>query len=229
MISIRLEDPSGSAAAARPTGPVPDHPDPVAGAGSAPLLRSYSLSGPPGRGLLPRDVKRELDGAASGYLHTRLAAGDQLEVAAPRGAFILDETAAPVLLISAGIGATPVLAMLQALAAEHSEREIWWLHAARNGREHSFAAEARTLLASLPNVRTHVCYSRPGPEDVAGRDFDSAGRLTASLVAQLAPPADAEAYLCGPGRSWTRSAPVWRRSGSMARASTPSRSGRPRR
>ena len=102
------------------------------------------------------------------------------------------------LLISAGIGATPVLAMLQALAEEHSDREIWWLHGARNRREHSFAAEARALLASLPNVRTHVYYSRPGPNDLEGRDFDSAGRLTASLLAELEPPRDAEAYLCGP-------------------------------
>ena len=105
---------------------------------------------------------------------------------------------APVLLISAGIGATPVLAMLHALAEEHSEREIWWLHGARSGRDHSFAAEARALLASLPNVRAHVCYSRPGPDDLEGRDFDSAGRLTASLLAELEPPRDAEAYLCGP-------------------------------
>ena len=102
------------------------------------------------------------------------------------------------LLISAGIGATPVLAMLHALAEEHSEREIWWLHGARSSRDHSFAAEARALLASLPNVRTHVYYSRPGPNDLEGRDFDSAGRLTASLLAELEPPRDAEAYLCGP-------------------------------
>ena len=102
------------------------------------------------------------------------------------------------LLISAGIGATPVLAMLHALAQEHSEREIWWLHGARSRRDHAFAAEARALLASLPNVRAHVCYSRPGPDDREGRDFDRAGRLTASLLAELEPPRDAEAYLCGP-------------------------------
>ena len=162
------------------------------------LLRNYSLSGPPDAGYYRITVKREHDGAASGYLHTRLRVGDQLEIAAPRGTFILDRTHAPVLLISAGIGATPVLAMLQALAEEHSEREIWWLHGARSSRDHSFAAEARALLASLPNVRTHVCYSRPGPDDLEGRDFDSAGRLTASLLAELEPPRDAEAYLCGP-------------------------------
>ena len=162
------------------------------------VLRNYSLSGPPDAGYYRITVKREHDGAASGYLHTRLAVGDQLDIAAPRGTFILDGTDAPVLLISAGIGATPVLAMLQALAEEHSDREIWWLHGARNGREHSFAAEARGLLASLPSAHAHVYYSRPDPDDLKGRDFDGAGRLTGSLLAELEPPADAEAYLCGP-------------------------------
>jgi ferredoxin-NADP reductase/MOSC domain-containing protein YiiM/ferredoxin len=197
VISIRLEDPGrASLPAARPgqylTVRVP--PDER----RRPLLRNYSLSGPPGAGYYRVTVKREHGGAASGYLHTRLAVGDQLDIAAPRGTFILDRTHAPVLLISAGIGATPVLAMLQALAQERSDREIWWLHGARDGREHSFAAEARDLLASLPNARAHVYYSRPGPNDLEDRDFDTAGRLTASLLGELKPPADAQAYICGP-------------------------------
>jgi ferredoxin-NADP reductase/MOSC domain-containing protein YiiM/ferredoxin len=162
------------------------------------VLRNYSLSGPPGAGYYRITVKREHDGTASGYLHTRLAIGDELDVAAPRGSFILDATEAPVLLISAGIGATPVLAMLHALAEQHSDREIWWLHGARSGREHSFAAEARTLLASLPNVRSHVYYSHPAPSDLEGRDFDVAGRLAGSVLAELAPAQSAEAYICGP-------------------------------
>jgi ferredoxin-NADP reductase/MOSC domain-containing protein YiiM/ferredoxin len=163
-------------------------------------LRNYSLSGPPDAGYYRITVKREHDGAASGYLHTRLAVGDQLDIAAPRGGFILDGTHAPVLLISAGIGATPVLAMLHALAEEHSDREIWWLHGARSSRDHSFAAEAQALLGSLPNGHIHVCYSRPGPNDLEGRDFDTAGRLTPPLLAELGPPRDAQAYLCGPTR-----------------------------
>jgi ferredoxin len=88
--------------------------------------------------------------------------------------------------------------MLQALVEAHSGREIWWLHGARSCREHSFAAETRTLLASLSHVRTCVYYSRPGPNDVEGRDFDSVGRLSGSLLAELEPPRNAEAYLCGP-------------------------------
>jgi ferredoxin-NADP reductase/ferredoxin len=143
-------------------------------------------------------VKREHDGAASGYLHAVLHTGDQLEVAAPRGTFILDTSAAPLLLITAGVGATPALAMVHALAEEHSAREIWWLHGARNSRDHPFATESRALLASLPDVRIRVCYSRPGPDDLQGRDFDGAGRLSGALLAELGLPRDAEAYLCGP-------------------------------
>ena len=197
VISIRLEDPGGEPVPpARPGQYLTLRVKPDGQERS--VLRNYSLSGPPGAGYYRITVKREPQGAASGYLHTRIAVGDQLEIAAPRGTFILDQTRAPVLLLSAGIGATPVLAMLHALAKEHSDREIWWLQGARSGRDHPFAAEARALLASLPNVRTHVCYSRPRSDDLEGRDFDNAGRLTASLLAELEPPRNAEAYLCGP-------------------------------
>jgi ferredoxin-NADP reductase/MOSC domain-containing protein YiiM/ferredoxin len=197
VISIRLEDPDGAPLPAAGPGQyltlrvVPDK-------GQRSLLRNYSLSGPPGAGYYRISVKRESHGAASSFLYTRLAVGDQLDIAAPRGTFILDRTDAPVLLVSAGIGATPVVAMLQALAEDHSDRQIWWLHGARDGREHSFAAEVQSLLASLPNTRNHVCYSRPGPNDVEGRDFDGTGRLTGSVLAELGPPRDAQAYLCGP-------------------------------
>jgi ferredoxin-NADP reductase/MOSC domain-containing protein YiiM/ferredoxin len=197
VISIRLEDPHGGPLPpARPGQYLTLRLNP--GDQERSVLRNYSMSGEPGADYYRITVKREPNGVASGYLHTRIAVGDQLEIAAPRGTFILDQSHAPVLLISAGIGATPVLAMLHALAREHSSRAIWWLQSARSSREHPFAAEARAVLASLPNVRTRVCYSRPGPDDLEGRDFDSAGRLTASLLAELEPPRDAEAYLCGP-------------------------------
>jgi ferredoxin-NADP reductase/MOSC domain-containing protein YiiM/ferredoxin len=188
VISIRLEDPGGAALPAARPGQYLTLRIPL---DRRSVLRNYSLSGPSGTGYYRIAVKRERDGIASGYLHTRLAVGDQLDVAAPRGTFVLDRTHAPVLLISAGIGATPVLAMLHALAEERSDREIWWLHGARSRRDHCFAAETGTLLASLPNVRAHVYYSRPG-------SGERAGRLSASLLAELEPPRDAEAYLCGP-------------------------------
>jgi ferredoxin-NADP reductase/MOSC domain-containing protein YiiM/ferredoxin len=197
VISIRLDDPSGAPLpAARPGQYLTLRVKPDEQQRS--VLRNYSLSGLPDAGYYRITVKREPDGAASGYLHTRLAVGDQLDIAAPRGTFILDRTHEPVLLISAGIGATPVLAMLQTLAEERSDRQIWWLHGARNRREHSFAAEARSLLASLAHVHTHVYYSHPDPDDAEGRDFDDAGRLSGSRLAELEPPREAEAYLCGP-------------------------------
>ncbi len=197
VISIRLADPDGAPVpAARPGQYLTLRLSP--GNGQRPVLRNYSLSGAPDAGSYRITVKREQAGAASGYLHGRLRVGAQIDIAAPRGTFILEAADAPVLLISAGIGATPVLAMLHALATAHREREVWWLQAARNGRQHPFAAEARALLASLPNARTHVCYSRPAADDREGRDFDHAARLTASLLAELEPPREADAYLCGP-------------------------------
>jgi len=197
VISIRLEDPKGAPLPApRPGQYLTLRVRP--GKGKRSLLRNYSLSGPPRADYYRISVKREPHGAASGYLCTHLSVGDQLDIAAPRGTFILDRTDTPVLLVSAGIGATPVLAMLQALAQEHSEREIWWLHGARNGGEHSFAAEVQALLASLPNTRSYVYYSRPGPDDVEGHGFDGTGRLTAPVLADLGPPRNAHAYVCGP-------------------------------
>jgi ferredoxin-NADP reductase/MOSC domain-containing protein YiiM len=170
---------------------------------AAPLLRSYSLSGPPGTGTYRISVKREPHGAGSEFVHTRLRPGDVLEVAAPRGTFILRPGQAPVLLISAGVGATPVLAMLHALAAERSGREIWWLHGARTRAEEPFAAESRALIEALPGGHRYVCYSRPGPGDVQGRDYQTAGRLTPAVLEQLNLPRDADAYICGPAAFMT--------------------------
>jgi ferredoxin-NADP reductase/MOSC domain-containing protein YiiM len=197
VISVHLADPGGGSVPAALPGQFLTlrlHPDPA----GRPLLRSYSLSGPPGARDYRISVKREEHGAGSQFLHTRVRAGDLLEAAAPRGAFILRPGQAPVLLISAGVGATPVLAMLDALVAGHSSRDIWWLHGARRRADEPFAAESRALLAALPGAHRHVCYSSPGPDDVQGRDYDTAGRLSAPVLAALDLPRDADAYLCGP-------------------------------
>ena len=169
------------------------------GPDSAPLLRSYSLSGPPDSGGYRISVKREVEGAASGYLHTRLRVGDTLEIGAPRGNFVLVASDRPVVLVSAGVGATPVLAMLHALVHEGTSREVWWVHSTRNLREHSFAEEVNRLLATLPDAHRLVCYSRPGADDRTGRDFDVAGHLNAEVLDQAGVPTDADFYLCGPG------------------------------
>ena len=197
VISVDLADPDGAALPAALPGQfltlrlnaVP---------GAPPLLRSYSLSGPPDAGSYRVSVKREPHGTGSQFVHTRVHPGDQLDAAAPRGTFVLQPAKTPVLLISAGVGATPVLAMLYVLAASGSARDIWWLHGARSRAEEPFAAESRSLLASLARGYRHVCYSRPGPGDVQGRDYQTPGRLSASVLAALKLPRDADAYICGP-------------------------------
>jgi ferredoxin-NADP reductase/MOSC domain-containing protein YiiM len=156
----------------------------VAGAGDPAPVRSYSLSSAPGDGAYRISVKR--DGAVSTYLHTRLREGATVDAAAPRGDFVLAAGAEPVLLISAGVGVTPVLAMLHQLAAEHSEREVCWLHIARDATQQAFAAEAHRLLASLPRGREYVHLTA------------QRGRLTAQGLADLGLPADGSAYICGP-------------------------------
>ena len=165
--------------------------------GGAPALtRSYSLSTVPDDHGYRISVKRE--GAASRYLHDAVKVGDSLEVAAPRGDFVLREGERPVVLISAGVGATPVLAMLHALVAERTTRPVWWLHGARNHDEHAFAAEVDALLAALPGGHRVVAYSRPADGDPPGTDHDLSGRLDAAALDRLGVPADADHYICGP-------------------------------
>jgi ferredoxin-NADP reductase/MOSC domain-containing protein YiiM/ferredoxin len=163
------------------------------------LLRSYSLAAPADERGYRIAVKREAEGIGSAFLHERAAVGDVLSVGAPRGDFTLDlEATGPVVFLSAGVGVTPVLAMLGALARVGSRRAVWWLHGARNGAEHAFAAEAREHLSRLPAGRSHVRYSRPRREDRRGVDFDGAGRIDLETLMGLGVPPEADFYLCGP-------------------------------
>ena len=165
--------------------------------GTPASVRSYSLSSTPGADGYRISVKHEPHGTASGYLTTRLRPGTVLDAAAPRGEFVLDDGAGPVLLISAGIGLTPVLSMLHELAAARSEREVWWIHGARGPREHPLASEAHALLGSLPHAREQVFYSAASPQE-RERAHALPGRLSADKLAALGLPADASAYICGP-------------------------------
>jgi ferredoxin-NADP reductase/MOSC domain-containing protein YiiM/ferredoxin len=174
----------------------------VTGAGTPAPVRSYSLSSAPEAGPYRISVKHEPHGAASGWLHQHLAAGDLLEAAAPRGEFTLDDGAGPVLLIAAGIGVTPLLAMLHQLADTRSEREVWWLYAARSPAGHPFAAEAHQLLASLPHAREHTYYSAATAAE-RHRAHATAGRLTKGKLVNGGIPAGASAYICGPASFMT--------------------------
>jgi ferredoxin-NADP reductase/MOSC domain-containing protein YiiM len=165
---------------------------------ATPVMRSFSICGTPSVTRYRLGIKHEANGVASTYLAERAQIDDELEVSAPRGAFVLQSGEGPVVLLSAGIGVTPVLAMLQALATERSPREVWWLYAARNRAEHPFAAEVRGLLAMLPHAHEHVRYSRPAADDLIGRDFHSPGRLDVALFSQLGVERNSDFYLCGP-------------------------------
>ncbi len=167
-------------------------------ASGPPLFRSYSLSGPLSTERYRISVKIEVNGAAGTYLREHLRVGDALDVSSPRGSFILQSGERPVVLLSAGIGATPVLAMLHELAAAHSTRQVLWLHAARDREHHPFGAEVRRLMSALTHGRSYVCYSRPGSNDKVGEDFDAAGHLSRAVFDAAGFPREADVYLCGP-------------------------------
>ncbi len=170
-------------------------------AGSGPsLFRCYSLSGAPSAERYRISVKIEPNGAAGTYLRDHVRVGDDLEVSSPRGSFILQSGERPIVLLSAGIGATPVLAMLYALAASRSTRKVFWLHGARDRQHHPFAAEVRQLMLALPNSRSYVCYSRPDSRDKMGEDFDATGHLSRSVFDDIGVAREADVYLCGPTR-----------------------------
>jgi ferredoxin-NADP reductase/MOSC domain-containing protein YiiM len=162
------------------------------------VVRNYSLCNGPTAHVYRIAVKRETHGAASTYIHDHLDVGAMIDVAAPRGAFVLDDGSRPLVLLSAGVGVTPVLSILHALVETRSNRPVWWLHCARSGEEHSFAGEARQLLRRLPGSRTEVFYSQPTPADRIEFDYSRSGRVTADTLEELQLPRDAAAFLCGP-------------------------------
>jgi ferredoxin-NADP reductase len=163
-----------------------------------PVLRSYSLSDLPGADHFRISVKNELNGLGSSFLCNRTQLGDVLDVSAPRGSFTLRPNQGPVVLLSAGVGATPVMSMLHSLAAEKSQREIWWIYGARNRVDHPFAEESRSLLKQLSRGRGYIVYSRPAAIDQVGADFDAPGHIDTALLERIGVSRDSDFYLCGP-------------------------------
>jgi ferredoxin-NADP reductase len=185
VLSIRLEaDDGGSLPPPLPgqylTVKVPDDGDP---------MRSYSLSGDPTAGYYRVSVKREERGRVSQWLHGNARVGTVIESASPRGAFYLVDDSSPVVLASAGIGVTPIMAMAHALATTKSRRPIWWLHTTQSTATHAFATEVAALLDSLPDAHLHVFYTQGN---------GAHKRLDKDSIAELGLPTDATAYLCGP-------------------------------
>ncbi|MFE6957054.1 MOSC domain-containing protein [Streptomyces sp. NPDC057696] len=163
---------------------------------AAPAVRSYSLSCAPTTGTYRISVKHEPHGKVSSYIHATLHPGDLVDIASPRGTFVLGEGTRPIVLLSAGIGATPVLAMLHQLAATRDPRPIWWIHTARDRTHHAFAEETNALLAQLPNAHEHIYYTAENPHP--DEPHISQGRPTGRSLSATGIPTDADAYLCGP-------------------------------
>ncbi|MGX1135390.1 nitric oxide dioxygenase [Streptomyces glaucescens] len=160
-------------------------------------LRQYSLSADPGGQLRRITVKRVAggegapDGEVSNLLHGTVRVGDELTLSAPFGDVVLDETDTPLVLVSAGIGCTPLVGMLARLAATGSERPVQVLHADRSPDEHALRAETRLLTDRLPHAQSVFWYERPGAAEPDART----GLMDLS---QVTVPVDANVYLCGP-------------------------------
>src|SRR5690606_11273383 len=165
-----------------------------------PVRRTYSLSGSPRSGTYRLSVKREMHGIASTFLHTALGVGDTIEAGTPAGDFTLPGGPGAVVLVSAGVGVTPMLSMLYAAAADPAGRRIWFVHGTRDGRSHAFKAEVDALVAHRADMIRKVFYSTPREADRPGTDFDAIGRITARDLLALGAGADAHYMLCGPAR-----------------------------
>ncbi|MFQ5930262.1 MAG: MOSC domain-containing protein [Acidobacteriota bacterium] len=173
-----------------------------------PILRTYSLSDSPNRDYYRLTIKREpappdrpdlYPGVSSNYFHDEIEPGSKLLSKSPRGRFFLDPHAdTPVVLLSAGVGLTPLVSMLNAIVDAGSDRPIWFIHGSRNSREHAMGAHVRSVAKENSNVQIHIRYSRPLPEDTVGRDYDAEGYVDIELVKRLVPGKDLDFYLCGP-------------------------------
>jgi ferredoxin-NADP reductase/predicted pyridoxine 5'-phosphate oxidase superfamily flavin-nucleotide-binding protein len=170
--------------------------------GGAPVIRTYTLSMAPSDGAYRISVKRE--GAVSHFLHAGVRVGDEIEARAPQGGFVVDPfERRPLVLLGAGIGITPLLAMLREVVYEglrkRRVRPVYVVYAARNRAERAFEAELRKLkLRGGEAVQLLRVLSQPGEGDVAGRDFDHHGRIDIDLLKSLLPFDDFDFYVCGP-------------------------------
>lgn len=185
-------------------------PDTGAGAhpGDRTLTRCYSLSDRPDPGTYRVTIKRVPapagredvpPGASSSHFHDRVHEGDVLHVKAPSGHFCIDsDPTVPAVLVAGGIGITPMMSMLRWCLAEQPERDIHLYYGVRNSDEHAFSPILEELARSHPRFHLQVVYSRPGPDDVPGRDFHHAGHVHIDLLRQTLPHGRHQFYVCGP-------------------------------
>ncbi|MDH3661302.1 MAG: pyridoxamine 5'-phosphate oxidase family protein [Alphaproteobacteria bacterium] len=165
-----------------------------------PARRTYSLSSSPSDGRYRITVKREPAGLVSGHLHDNVEPGSIIDSRRPAGDFMMTCNICPLVLVSAGVGITPMVSILHTVVSEGSDRPVWFVYGARDGNHHPLANEVRDLVEHHPNISLHVAYSRPGTGDEAGKHYDSEGRVTGALLAELVQNVDAHYFLCGPTR-----------------------------
>ena len=173
-----------------------------------PVFRTYSLSDSPTVDYYRLTIKREpapagrpdlYPGVSSGYFHDDIETGSKLSATPPRGKFFLDPNGeTPVALLSAGVGLTPLISMLNAVVETGSNRPIWFIHGSRNKREHAFGEHVRRVAEENSNVHAHIRFSGSSSEDIVGRDYDDKGHVDIELVKHLLPSKEFDFYLCGP-------------------------------
>jgi MOSC domain-containing protein YiiM/ferredoxin-NADP reductase len=206
VASIYLSDPSGRALPAARAGQYLTVR--VTGAGQPAPVRSYSLSSAPGAESYRISVKQEPHGLVSNYLNSKLEPGATVEVASARGEFVLGTGTSPVLLVSAGIGVTPVIAMLYQLGAERSERDIWWIHAARRPREDALAGEARAWSKTYRKRMNTSSIATPPGKSAGAPTPSQAGSPRRSCATSTYRPKPAPTSAGRPG-SWSTFRPPW--------------------
>ena len=161
-------------------------------------IRQYSLSDAPNGRDYRISVKREQQGQVSNLLHDRLQAGDKIEVMPPTGDFYLKaDGKTPVVLLSAGVGLTPMMSMLNQLLTSDHQASITWLHACEHGRVHAFREDIRSKISQHTNLVSRVWYREPAESDKQGEDYDFTGTMDLNAVkAHITP--EAHYYFCGP-------------------------------
>ena len=178
--------------------------------GQRALQRTYTISSAPNGREYRLSIKRESapvpdlpPGLSSSYFHDHVSVGSIFRAMSPRGKFTLDESSnRPIVLLGAGVGITPMISMLEQLAADcascREPRPVWFIHGARNGVEHAFAEKVCAHKQHMPCLTTHFVYSQPEVGDHQRTDYDSIGRIDVVLLKQILPFDDYDFYLCGP-------------------------------
>ncbi|WIY62605.1 NO-inducible flavohemoprotein [Bacillus arachidis] len=166
--------------------------------------RQYSLSNAPGKGYYRISVKRETaaetpDGKVSNYLHDHVQEGDILPLSAPAGDFVLNmDSNLPIVLISGGVGITPMMSMLNTLIERDSNRKVYFIHAALNSKVHAMKEHVQQVENDHEQVEVYTCYSSPTEQDLQAKNFDKEGFIDLDWLQSIIPTNKADFYFCGP-------------------------------